>query len=133
MMTAHVTVEGPHADIQSLWAWLGDVPELRGGLQESQEPVPDGAMGADLAIGVILSGVALVRALTPLTREVLNYLKDRARQGRFDIVVVTGPKGRVELTAHGTSAAEAEKLLRQALQAPEPTDGVGDSSATGRP
>jgi hypothetical protein len=122
VLEAQITVKGLHPDIESLWDWLRDVPELRGLLREHRGPVPDGTMGAELIIGVVFSAAALARAVTPLVRALLDYREERERQKHADIIVVTGPNGHMELTARRVPPPDLENLLRQVLGGQTPTD-----------
>jgi hypothetical protein len=121
VLEAQITVKGPHPDIESLWDWLRDVPELRGLLREHRGAVPDGTMGAELIIGVVLSMAALARAVTPLARTLSDYLIERERQKHADIIVVTGPNEHIELTGR-LPAPDLENLLRQVLVGQTPTE-----------
>lgn len=118
-MQARIAVDGRDTDSESLWDWLRNEPELRGRLQLSTAPTPDGAMGAptDLVIQVsaVLAGAGAVWAA--LARSLSVWLVQR----RSDLTItVTGPEGR-KVSVSAKRVADPEQLLRSVLETTTPT------------
>lgn len=109
MIHIRIGVEGNHADAESLREWLSREDGLRGAVRSDDVPQPHGTMGT---VTEIVVAAASSSALVALARAVPVWLIQR----RSDLkVTIKGPKGQ-SLTVEARRAADAEKLLRQALE-----------------
>ncbi|RZU49407.1 hypothetical protein EV385_1157 [Krasilnikovia cinnamomea] len=118
MVEAEIRIESADADVESLWLRLGEIPELRGHLRLRGMSSAPGTMGAETVIGVMATAAVLARACTPMVQAVLDYLKERARLKRSDVVIVSGPNGKAQLSVSNT--ADPARLVREALGVIEP-------------
>lgn len=90
-----ITVDEHRTDLESLWDWLRQEPDLRGRLRAVTPTAPDGTMGS----GVQLVVVASAPALEALSRSLPVWL-DQRKAG----VTVTAPDGRsVALTSENAA------------------------------
>lgn len=115
-MDARITVEGNSADLESLWSWLRNEPQLRGSVKTRTAALPDGALGASTELVVVLatSGSGTVAVLA---RAISRWLIERDRQRYSPVTVtVTRPDGG-QISVSTPRAGEAEQLLRTALEA----------------
>ena len=113
-MQARIAVDGRDADRESLCDWLRNEPELRGRLQLSAAPTPDGTMGAptDLVVQVsaALAGASAIWAA--LAKSLSVWLVQR----RSDLTItVTGPDGR-KVSVSAKRAVDPEQILRRVLE-----------------
>jgi Effector Associated Constant Component 1 len=119
-MQARILIEDG-GDVESLWEWLRQEPELRGRLTTASAPAPQGAMGAPIELVVALATTAGGVA-TVLARSLSTWLTERERQRRSDVTIkVTGPGGR-QVQVSARRVPDSEQLLRAVLEsaAPDP-------------
>jgi len=137
VVEVRIAVDGPDADVESLWDWLRHEPELRGRIRRRSLPPPPGAMGSltELVVESMVTGT--IGALAGLLGQSLSIwlTRPRARSGSRTTITVTATNGQsVSLTTE--NAVDAERLLQTALNTagspPAPThpappaDGQGD-------
>jgi hypothetical protein len=101
------------ADVEALWDWLRNEPELRGRVRLGSAPTPEGVMGSSsefvVQVATAMAGAGALWAA--LSRSLSVWLTQR----RSDITVkVTGPDGR-HISLDAKRVADPEKLLREVL------------------
>lgn len=123
MVELRVAVNGSNSEVDSLWDWLRQEPELRGRVRRRSVPPPPGVMGpvVELVIDSLVSGTVGAIA-NQLGQSLSTWLtRPRARDAGQVRVTVTLANGQnVSLTT--ANALDAERLLRLALDVAEPPD-----------
>lgn len=123
-MDVAIAVDGADADVESLWEWLREEPQLRGRISANSPPSPDGTMGAPIELIVALA-TSTGGTMTVLARAMTRWLIERERQRRSDVVVkVRAPDGR-QVSVSAQRAADSEALLRTILEVTESTTDNG--------
>ena len=114
MKCARITVDGRDGDLEALWEWLRDEPQLRGRLRLDAADAPPEAMGAAndivVQVGAAMAGAGALSAA--VARSVAVWLTNRKSS---DITItVTGPRGR-RVSVNAKRVADPEALLRGVL------------------
>jgi len=76
-------------DIQSLWGWLSEEPEVVPYLQQGDRQ-PKDAMGPSLEI-ILLFATSAAGVISILARSLSNWLIQREIQGRSDVTIKITP------------------------------------------
>lgn len=126
-----IAVDGDDAAEESLWDWLRQEPGLRGRVHHMSRSPQAGAMGSlrELVVEGVVTGT--IGTLAGLLGQSLSlWLGQRHSRGNAQTTVtVTTGDGR-SVTVTSGQAAEAEQLLRLALDGPSVSD-AGPPTATG--
>ena len=110
--------------------WLEADEELRGHVRREAEPVPEGALGAELAQLVVSLGSS--GAVTAMASVIIAWL--RRRTGSVSVSLTRPDGSAVELTAERVRALDAAGVREQVDQlvaAVWPDDEVADDGAGG--
>jgi hypothetical protein len=103
-----ITVGGDRvdADVESLWDWLRDEPQLRGYVHMGRGKIGEGAMGLPVEIVILAANATVVSALT---RTLSTWLIQRKSQ----VTVEIKEKGGRKTTISASGVANPEELLRK--------------------
>jgi hypothetical protein len=117
MLEARIAIEEGSTDVESLWDWLRQEPEVRGMLRVGSTATSEGAMGATTEL-VVQAAVAVAgaSAMTALARSLSVWLVQR----RSDLTLkVTGPGGR-QVSVCARRVSDPEQILRAVLESTTP-------------
>ncbi|MEU7583495.1 hypothetical protein AB0B50_38630 [Streptomyces sp. NPDC041068] len=131
MNEIRMVVHGDAVAEESLWDWLRQEPALRGRVRQDTPPPQAGTMGSlgELVVESAVTGA--IGALTGLLAQSISlWLGQRHAQGNaHTTVTVTTADGR-SVTVTSTQAADAERLLRLALEGRSAPDGPPPAAAS---